>query len=118
MEEYDNKNYNSKTKVRNKNLHICPLHGPGHDMNLCKVMQAQAKSMNLTWSTASVSGACCIRFQGAKNCPAEVQELNSLLANVVQWVLNQNKRAKTVATHDCVSEGDPENFNLKSLSIG
>ena len=70
-----------------KNLHLCPLNGPRHDMNLCKVMQEQSKAMKLTWSTDCGSGACYVRFQGAKKRPAKGQELNALLVNVVKEVL-------------------------------
>ena len=61
-----------------------PLHGPTHDINLCKVVQSEVKAMKLTWLTARGSGAGRVRFQGTKNCPTEGQELNDIVANTVK----------------------------------
>ena len=36
--------------IININLPICTLHGVGHSMNLCKVVQAQANYMKGTFS--------------------------------------------------------------------
>ena len=42
---------NAKNKIIiNINLPNCTLHGVGHSMNLCKVVQAQANSMKGTFS--------------------------------------------------------------------
>ena len=62
------------------------------------VMQAQSKDMKLTWSTSSGGGAGHIWFQGAKNCLAKYQDLNTLVASAVQEVLKQEKRARYTAT--------------------
>ena len=35
--------------TKNKHKPNCPLHGPWYDVNLCKVMQVQAKSMRDDW---------------------------------------------------------------------
>ena len=53
-------------------------------MNLCKIIQAQAKSMNSAWSTACDSGARGVRFQGANKPPAEGEDLNDLVTNAVK----------------------------------
>ena len=45
---------------------MCPLHGPGHDINLCNVMQAQSKAMKSTWSTTCGNGAGCMRLQNPR----------------------------------------------------
>ena len=60
------------------------MYGPGNDMNLCKIIQAQAKSMNSAWSTACDSGARGVRFQGANKPPAEGEDLNDLVTNAVK----------------------------------
>ena len=57
-------------KNKNRNSPVCPLHGPAQNMNLCKVMMAQAKSVKLTWLAARGGGAGRVRFQVAKNQPA------------------------------------------------
>ena len=58
---------------------MCPLHDPGHDMEFCKVMLAQAKAMKSTWSTACGGGAGHVKFQGAKKLPTKGKELNALV---------------------------------------
>ena len=79
----------NKKKSKKKTSPLCPLHVPGHDMNLCKVMLAQSKSIKLTWLTDRGSGAGRVRFQGAKKRPAEDEDLNSLVANTVKAVWPQ-----------------------------
>ena len=58
-----------------------PLHRPGHDVNSCKVMRAQAKSIKSNWLTTCGSGACCVWLQVTKKRPAEGQDLIALVAN-------------------------------------
>ena len=65
------------------------MHGPGHDMNSCKFMMAQAKAMKSTWSTTRGGGADRVRFQGAKKRPAEDEELNYPVSNAVKEVLKK-----------------------------
>ena len=60
-----------------------PLHGPGHQINECKVMKAQAKAMNLNCSTSRDGGAGFVRLQGAKKRPTKYQELDALVASAV-----------------------------------
>ena len=62
---------------------MCPLHVPGHDMNSCKVIKAQAKSMKLNWSTYRGSESCRLQFQGTKKHPSEFQKLNDIVAIAV-----------------------------------
>ena len=80
-------------------------------------MLEQAKAMKSTWSTACGGGTVHIRFQGAKKRPAEGEELNSLVANAVKAVLDNNKRLKDKASSDSVSEDEPEHFNFETLNI-
>ena len=61
-----------------------PLHGPGHDMNWCKVNQEQAKAMKLTWLITRGSREGCMRFQGDKKRLAKGQDLNALVARALQ----------------------------------
>ena len=75
----EDKNENAKTK--NRNLPVCTLHGPGHNMNSCKVMQLKVKAMKLNWLTSSCSRAGLVQFQGTKKRPSEGQELNALVVN-------------------------------------
>ena len=64
-----------------------PLHGPGHDINSCKVIQAQSKSMKFTWLTARGGEAGHVRFQVARKRPVKDKELNALVTNAVKQVL-------------------------------
>ena len=93
----------NKNKTKNKNSPVSPLHGPGHNMNLSKVMLVQAKAMKLTWSTTCGVGAVRVRFQGAKKRLDEDEELNYLVANVVKAVPNNNKLKKSKASSDSIS---------------
>ena len=79
---------------------MCSLYVPGDNMNSCKVMQAQAKSTNSTWSTSRGGGAGRVRFQGAKKCPAKGQESNTLVARAVSEVLKKKKHAKSTTKHE------------------
>ena len=97
---------------------MCPLHGPGHDMNLCKVMLAQSKGMKSTWSTARGSGAGCVKFQGDKKRPAKGNDLNALVVNTVKLVLKPNKCKRAKASSDSVSEDEQEHYNFETLNIG
>ena len=71
-------------KSKNQKSPVFPLHGPGHNMDLCKFMLVQVKAMNLTWSTARSGGAGHIRFQGAKKRLAKGKELNARVVNAVK----------------------------------
>ena len=46
----------AKNKVNNKIKPTTTLHGPRHDIFLCKAIYAQAKYMKATWSYASIGG--------------------------------------------------------------
>ena len=86
---------------------MCPLYGHVHDMNSCKVMKAQSKSMKKNLSTSRGSKVGRLQFQGAKKRPAKGQELNTLVSNAISEVLKQNKRAKSAAMHGSGLEDDP-----------
>ena len=88
------------------------MHVPGHGTNLYKLIQAQAKAMNLTWSTSCGGGAGCVWFQGAKKGLTKGQYLNALVAIAISEATKQNKHEKATDTHDSVLEDDPENFNF------
>ena len=81
-------------------------------------MQAQAKFMKWTWSTARGSGAGRVQFQGAEKRLAEGQEMDNLVVNAIQQVLKTNKYEKDTAAHGSVLEESPANFHFKNLSIG
>ena len=57
----------NKKKTKNKKPPVCPLHGPGNEMNPCKVMLEQSKASESTWFTALDGGAGRVSFQGVKN---------------------------------------------------
>ena len=80
---------NKNSKNRNKNLPVCPLCGPLHDMNSCKLMQAQAKAMSSTWSISRGGGGGRVQFQGTKKHPAEGQKLNTIVVDVVKYIINK-----------------------------
>ena len=88
----------------NKNPPLCPMYGFGHNMNSCKIMQAQSKAMKSTWLTARGGGAGHVRFQGAKKRPAEGEDMNDLVTNAVKEVLKSKKRVKYNAEHKSGSE--------------
>ena len=108
---------NKNAKTKNKNPPVCHLHGPRHNMNLFKVMQAHEKYTKSTWSTNCSNGAGRVRFQGTKKCLAEGQYMNALVGNAVEHVIKQNKRAKAMAENDSRLEEAPENFNFEKISI-
>ena len=89
-----------------------PLHGPGQDMNSCKVILEKSKAMKQTWLTARGGGAGRVRDPGAKKRPAKDEELNSLVTNVVKEVLITDKNFKAKASSDSVSEYQQEHFNF------
>ena len=73
------------TKRKEKeNSPVCPLHVPGHDMNLCNSMLAKAKYIKLNCSASRGSSAVPVRFQGAKKRPGEGKDLNSIVSNAVK----------------------------------
>ena len=47
-------------------------------------MQTQSKAMKLTWLTARGGVPGHVRFQGAKKRPAECEELNNIVTNLVK----------------------------------
>ena len=63
---------------------MCPLNVPGHYMNSCKVMQAQAKSIKSTWLTSPIGGSGHVRFQITKKLPDSGEDLNFLVTNAVK----------------------------------
>ena len=87
-------------------------------MNLCKVILSQAKAMKSTWSTACVSSAGRVRFQGAKKRLFECKELNALVAKAVKEVINTRKHLKAKTSSYSGSEDDQEQFNFETLKIG
>ena len=107
----------TKRKPKKKSP-VCPLHGPGHDMNSCKFMLAQAKSMKSTCLTAHSGGAGRVRFQGAKKPLAKGKKLNNHVANAVKAVITTNKHKKYKASSDSGSEDKQEHFNFETLKIG
>ena len=72
-----------KINPKSKNKPVCPLYGTGHDINLCKVMMAQAKATKSIWSTACGGGADLVKFQCTKKRPSKAKELNDLVSNAV-----------------------------------
>ena len=79
---------------------MCPLPGPGNDIESCKVMQVQDKYMKQTRSAACGGGAGYMRFQGTKKLLTEGQQLNALVANTVKEVIKQNKCSKATDEHE------------------
>ena len=95
-----------------------PLHGPTHDINLCKVVQSEVKAMKLSWLTARGSGAGCVRFQGTMKRPAKGEELNALVTNALKEIIKSNRRLKYKAEKNSGSEEEQERFNFEDLNIG
>ena len=62
-------------------------------MNLCKVMQAQAKSMKAIWSSAHGGGGRG-KFTSAGKPSADEKDLNTLVASAVEKVLKIRKILK------------------------
>ena len=59
-------------------------------MNLCKVIQAQAKSIKVTWSYARVRGKK-VKLLGAKKRSADGEELNTLVLLSVEKAMKMTK---------------------------
>ena len=91
---------------------MCPIHGPGNDMNLFKVIQSQSKSMKSTWLTSRGGGSGCVQLQGAKKRLDKGQYMNSLVASTVSDVLKHTNHAKSATMYDSGLEDDTENFTL------
>ena len=81
-------------------------------------MQAQAKAMNSTWSTARGGGAVCVRFQCTNKCPTKGEELNDLVTNSVKEIRKTDKRLKSKDKNNFVLEEEQEIFNFEDLNIG
>ena len=62
------------------------MHGPGHDMNSCKVVLEQSKSMKSNSSTARGGSTGRVKFQGTRKRPAKGEELNTLVSDAVKEV--------------------------------
>ena len=80
------------------------MHGPGHNMKLCKVMQSQAKYMKLNWLTACGGRAGCVRFHHTKKRPSEEKDLNGLVTNAIKEFMKPNICVKYKAEYDSISE--------------
>ena len=79
---------------------------------------AQAKAMNSTWLTACGGGAVRVKFQGAKKRLDEGKDINALVANALKSVLKINKRKKSKASSESVSEHEQDHLNFRTLKIG
>ena len=66
---------------------------PRHDMNLCKLMQAQKNYTKATCSYNHVGGGH-VKFAGAKKQFANGEELNTFIASIVAKVMKITKRKK------------------------
>ena len=75
------------------------MNGPGHNINLYKVMQAQAKYMKAIWLYAHGRRSHC-KFMGAKKNSSDGKELNTLTASTVAKALKTNKKRKAKAKDD------------------
>ena len=94
-----------------KKQKTCPLHGPGHSMEECKVMQAQAKRMKAAHETAP--SGYRPRFKGKnKRGNSSDEEVNAIVKEAVKLVLKRKKKS---------SEGDKEEeedlYNFDDLVI-
>ena len=105
-------------KNKKQDSPVCPLNGPVHCMNLCKVILEQAKSMKSTYSTACGGGTGRVSLQGAKKRLAEGEEMNALVSNAVKTFLKSSKRLKANASNDSGLEDEQEHFNFETLNIG
>ena len=102
----------------NKTKPICPLHGPGHDANSCKVLQNQAKSMKNTYES-NRGGGDYVRRSGAHKRDARGEELNALVASAVAKALKTRKRSKGKPKEDADSDsnGSGELNQFEQLSL-
>ena len=95
LEEDDKTKHNYKTKPTYN------LHGPGRYINLCKVIQVQAKSMKAIWSSNCGVGDCN-KFMNANKCLADGKYLNTFSASTVAKSLKfkDNSKDKAKAKED------------------
>jgi len=61
---------------------VCPLHGPGHDANSCKVLQNQAEKMKASYKTKNF-GQHSPKKRPFKNNNFNSQEINAMVASSV-----------------------------------
>ena len=81
-------------------------------------MLVQSKAVNSTLLTSRGSGAGRVRFQGAKERPAEGKELNALVSNAVKAVLTTNTSKNAKVSSDSRSQYEQEHFKFKISRLG
>ena len=69
----------AKYKNNNNFKPTFPLNVPRHDINLCKVMQVQAKSMKANWLSTCVKVGVHMKCFGDNKCLANSEELTTLV---------------------------------------
>ena len=105
-----------KQKNKNNNNPTCPLHGPGHDMNPCKVIQVYPMSIKWTWYS-NLRGVGHVKFAGTKKRLADDEELNTLVASAVAKAMKMNKKSKSKDTSESEDDNEAEHFNFEHLKI-
>ena len=95
------------------------MYVPGHDMNVCKVMQVQAKSMKDDWSSASGVGVHG-NFKSTNNHSDNGEELRALVEFALAKALKIKKKSKVKTNENSNSDSDANSkyFNFENLDIG
>ena len=104
QEKGSNKNpktskYNAKNKLKNIIKPTYTLHGPGHDMNLCKVIQYQSKCIKVDWLSTHGRGLRG-NTAGAKKCLADGKHMNTIIVSYVSKAIKPKKNNKAKAKYD------------------
>ena len=109
MQKIQSKNRNYKT--------TCPLYSPIHYINSCKVIQAQAKSTNTNWLSASGLGLDHIKFAVSKKRSVEGREIKTLIASSMAKALKIRRGSKSKTADYSDSEDKLDRLKQKNLEI-
>ena len=81
-------------------------------MKSYKVILAQAKSTNSTWSSYHGGEGGRVKFMGAKKLSVDGEELKPCISSALIKVLKVNKRSKYEALNDYDPKNELEHFNF------
>lgn len=100
---------------RQKTGKSCPLHGPGHDANECKVLNDQAKKMKATWETNRQPYPRSRQNGSANRKHPRDQEINEIVNQRVAQIEKKRKEARL--KREAETAKDLDNFNFDELNL-
>ena len=72
--------------MNNRNVNTCPMHGPGENKNLCKVIQAQDEYLKAT-RFSFCRRLVCVNFVSNKKHSSDGKQLENAIASTVAKAL-------------------------------